>query len=425
MLNADSTTQKAGFEDDAAVSAAPGGAWLTLVHGPEAERIGESVALMPGETVLVGRDVRQGFELHDVRVSRAHLRVVWSPALGGHICADLSSANGTFLNGAPVSGGALAPGDVLRIGDSLLVFERAHGAGWTEERKRRAARSGLPVLIQGETGTGKELLARSLYAATERSGPFVPVNCSTLPRELVATELFGHTRSAFSGASAPRVGLFRAAHGGVLFLDELADLPLDLQPALLRALQERRVRPVGADNEVDVELQVVAATNADIEAAVKNGRFREDLLARLRHITFVVPPLRTRRSEILMLARQFAPGLSLSANAAEALLLWEWPRNVRELRAVMESLAAVDCETGFVRARDLAAYLPHSVRALQNRTGHSVPAPVRSNQRERLADLLNQHGGNVARVARDLDKPRSQVYRWMRSFGLTADRFRP
>src|SRR5262249_54893904 len=158
------------------------------------------------------------------------------------------------------------------------------------------------MLIQGETGTGKEVLAQAIHGASGRSGAFVPVNCATLPADLAAAELFGHERGAFSGANNARPGLFRAANGGTLFLEEVGDLPLPLQPTLLRALQEGRVRPVGSEREVTVDVRVVAATHVDLERAVEAGGFRSDLLGRLAHVVTTLRPLRERRREILALA---------------------------------------------------------------------------------------------------------------------------
>ena len=210
----------------------------------------------------------------------------------------------------------------------------------------QVADSQAAVLVSGESGTGKELVARALHRRGRRAaGPFVAVNCAAVPEALLESELFGHVRGAFTDARADRVGLFARASGGTLFLDEIADLPLALQPKLLRALQERAVRPVGGDVEQPCDVRVVAATNHDLEAAVAAGRFREDLYFRINVIRIDVPPLRARGDDILLLAQHFLrrsaaqagkPVRGLSPAAAERLIAYAWPGNVRELENCME-----------------------------------------------------------------------------------------
>ena len=266
------------------------------------------------------------------------------------------------------------------------------------------------------------LLALGSWTFRLQSLRSLPCACAALPRDLAASELFGHTRSAFSGAAGARPGLFRAAEGGTLFLDEVGCLPPELQPMLLRTLEERTVRPVGSDREVAVDARVVAAAQTDLEAAVDNHEFRADLLARLKYIVIAVPPLRNRRGDILRLARHFVPQLRLTTDAAEVLLVWDWPRNVRELRAVAESLRRV-AQDRVIESVDLSDRLPGAVARVANRsptvTESSEPPAARlSDRRALIAHLLDKHGGNVSAVARELGKPRSHVYRWMRRLGI-------
>ena len=206
------------------------------------------------------------------------------------------------------------------------------------------------VLILGESGTGKELVARALHAHSGRTGPFVPINCGAIPEGLIESELFGHVKGAFTGAAASKAGLFQAARGGTLFLDEIAELPLQLQPKLLRALQERRVRPIGATEDEEVDTRVVAATNRDLVEEVAANRFREDLYYRLNVIQVRVPPLRERREDVVLLAeyflRRFAaeqgrPDLALSREARRRLDDYNFAGNVRELQNLMERAAAL------------------------------------------------------------------------------------
>jgi DNA-binding NtrC family response regulator len=416
-----------GIDEERSASSAPALA-LEMVHAVEPGEHGRFVILSPQGLVLVGRGVETGLRVSDERLSRLHFRIVWDAVVGSYRCADAGSANGTFLNGSRMESALLNPGDVIRAGRTLLVVRPLEAESPADAEVQRLAKSGLPVLISGETGTGKERLARRLHEASGRTGALVSINCGTLSRELAAAELFGHTRHAFSGADVARVGLFRSADGGTLFLDEIGDLPQAVQPALLRVLQERSLRPVGSDRELPVDARIVAATHRDLEKDVREGRFREDLLARIAHGVLTVPPLRARRWQILRLARDFAPELTLTTSAAEGLLLWTFPRNVRELKAVMESLRANPPPDRMVRARDLAPRIPapdhrghHTERALASAPSAAEPG---TSKREALILLLRKHRGSIAVVARDLGKPRSQVYRWMRQYGLSKDSFR-
>ena len=211
---------------------------------------------------------------------------------------------------------------------------------------QRVAESDASVLIHGESGTGKELVARALHRMGKRNkGPFVAINCSAVPETLLETELFGHEAGAFTDAKSARTGLFVQADGGILFLDEIGDLPLGLQPKLLRALQERTVRPVGGGRETAFDVRLVAATHRDLEADVEDGRFREDLFYRIHVLPVDVPPLRARGNDVLLLAQRFLEEFAVQAGkhvtgitsaAAAKLLAYDWPGNVRELRNYIE-----------------------------------------------------------------------------------------
>ncbi|MGH7770376.1 MAG: sigma-54 interaction domain-containing protein, partial [Candidatus Binatia bacterium] len=205
---------------------------------------------------------------------------------------------------------------------------------------RRAAPTDATVLITGETGTGKELVARTIHELSQRAEkPFVPINCAAIPHDLLESELFGHARGAFTGAIAPRPGLFQLAKGGTVLLDEVAEMPLALQAKLLRVLQEKELRPLGADHPVPVDVRVIASTNKDLEVEVAKGAFRQDLFYRLQVIPIVVPPLRARRSDIPLLAHHFLKktneryGVSVEISTEAMVHLWEydWPGNVRQL----------------------------------------------------------------------------------------------
>ena len=228
---------------------------------------------------------------------------------------------------------------------------------------QRAAPTEATVLITGETGTGKELVARHIHALSQRANKsFVPINCAAIPQELLESELFGHARGAFTGALSPRPGLFQLAKGGTLLLDEVAELPLGLQAKLLRVLQEREVWPLGSDHAVPVDVRVIASTNKDLEEEVAKGAFREDLFYRLQVIPIVVPPLRTRRSDIPTLVNYFLDkcnrrhGIAVEISTEAMVFLWEydWPGNVRQLENIVEQLVILSSKNR-VDVNDLPA----------------------------------------------------------------------
>jgi len=283
-----------------------------------------------------------------------------------------------------------------------------------------AARSMSTVLIIGESGTGKELVARAIHEMSERKGAFVPVNCAAIPAELIESELFGHTGSAFTGAKQPRAGLIEASDGGTLFLDEVGDLPLSVQPKILRSLQEGAVRRVGANAEKSVNLRVVAATNRDLEQDVSEGRFREDLFWRLNVIRLKVPPLRERPFDIPLLIEHFVnkaaeaakkPPLDVSSEALAVLTAYSWPGNVRELENAIER--AVAFARGAVLTPD---DLPERVRTSGSASAliaRSVEQnlTMREVEREYILEVLRRTGGNKSRAAELLGLDRKTLYR--------------
>jgi len=286
----------------------------------------------------------------------------------------------------------------------------------------RVADTESTVLVTGESGTGKELAARAIHARSRRAlGPFVAINCAAMPAQLLESELFGHKRGAFTDARADRKGLFQQADGGTLFLDEVGELPMELQPKLLRALQERVVRPVGGDLEVPVNVRVVAATNRDLETAIEEHRFREDLYYRLNVINLPLPPLRSRGGDVLILAQHFIERFAaradrrvkgLTPEAAARLMDYAWPGNVRELQNAME------------RAVALARYeqvtvddLPEKVRKYQR--SHVLVAsddprelvPLEEVERRYILRVLEAVGGNKTLAADTLGLDRKTLYR--------------
>jgi two-component system response regulator HydG len=296
----------------------------------------------------------------------------------------------------------------------------------------RIADTDASVLITGESGTGKELVARSIHQKSSRQQkPFVAVNCPALPETLLESELFGHARGAFTDARAERRGLIVQAEGGTLLLDEIGDLPLSIQPKLLRALEERTFRPVGGDQEVPFNARILAATNRDLEEAVEEGRFREDLFYRIDVIQVEVPPLRSRGTDILLLAQHFVGLFADRSNkqvvgitepVAEKLLAYRWPGNVRELRNVVERAVALTRYDKLV-IDDLPEKI-RDYRSSQVLLGGEDPselAPLEEVERRYILHVLQSVGDNKALAARTLGLDRKTLYRKLRQYGSKSD----
>ena len=293
----------------------------------------------------------------------------------------------------------------------------------------RVAPTDASVLLTGESGTGKELVARALHQRSRRAaGPFVAVNLAALPESLVESELFGHARGAFTDAHAARTGLFLQASGGTLFLDEIGEMPLSVQPKLLRALQERTIRPVGGDHEIPIDVRIVAATNRDLEALVDDGRFREDLFYRINVVRIALPPLRARGHDVLLLAQQaiarFAarmdkPVRGISTPAAEKLIGYDWPGNVRELQNAIESAVAL---TRFaeITIEDLPEKIRdyHSSHVLVAGSGDPDELPTLEEVEKRyILRVIDTVHGNKALASRILGLDRKTLYRKLERYG--------
>ncbi len=387
----------------------------------------------------------------DKWMSSRHARI--EPSFGRWVLTDTESKNGSIVDGHTTKRSVLTDGSLIELGHTLFFFfERmpiaedapalleltpAEGdpgtvtlmPGWQTElaRLRQIASSEIPMLIEGESGVGKEMIARAIHGQSGRKGAFVPVNCGALPENLVESELFGYKKGAFSGAQSDHDGLVRAANGGTLFLDEIGDLPPSSQAALLRVLQEREVMPVGGTRAVPIDLRVVAATHRDLDDMVAEGTFRHDLFARLAGFRVTVPTLSERRGDLGLLVgalyeRLFAaehPGFDI--DAARLLLRYPWPLNVRELE---QALATAQVLAGAELVR--GEHLPDTVR-----TGRppGAPRPVVLSEtdqkvRDTVVSALREHQGNVSAVARALDKDRKQIQRWIKRFGLDPGSYR-
>jgi len=304
------------------------------------------------------------------------------------------------------------------IGDSVTMRE-------LYDQLSRVADSESSILITGESGTGKELVARSIHRLSRRSErPFVAVNCAALPEALLESELFGHAKGAFTDARAERRGLFLEADRGTLFLDEIGELPPAMQPKLLRALEESRLRPVGGDKEVPFNVRVLTATNRDLEAAVEDNRFREDLYYRINVIQLELPPLRARNADILLLAQHFVetfasrsgkPVAGIAQQAAEKLLAYAWPGNVRELRNVIERAVALT-RYDRIAVEDLPEKVRdyRSSRFMIDGQDPSVLVPLEEIQSRYIQHVLDVVGGNKTMAARILGLDRKTLYRKLR-----------
>jgi DNA-binding NtrC family response regulator len=298
------------------------------------------------------------------------------------------------------------------------------------EQITRAAKSAASVLVTGERGTGKELVARAIHTMSPRAkGPLEKLNCAALPSELIESELFGHEAGAFTGATKQRRGKFERASGGTLFLDEVGDMPLPMQAKLLRVLQEREIERVGGSETIKVDTRVVAATNRDLVKACEEGSFRADLYDRLNVVPLHIPPLRARREDVPNLARHFLeiaskandrPQMRIEDDAMQVLASYSFPGNVRELRNLMERLVILTPDD-VIRAADVRVCLPggNAPKAVGLfRPGVPFRVLVEEAERQVLQDALAHHGGQMAATARALDLERSHLYKKARALGL-------
>jgi DNA-binding NtrC family response regulator len=408
---------------------------LVVLHA--APRLKRAFTVILGdEPIAIGRAGHTSGPLAfaDDAISRAHAVVF--PGDGGARIVDRGSRNGTFVAGARVTEAALRNGAIVRTGNAILLYQEIEiepgeclepewphlrGPSVAMQRVRaalsRVAPTSVAVLVDGESGVGKEVVAEAVHRASGRKGPFVPVNCAAIAEGIAESEIFGHTAGAFTGAARGREGFFAAADGGTLFLDEIGELPITLQPKLLRALAKGEVRPVGASAASTVDVRIVAATNRDLDAEVDAGRFRGDLLARLSAWKIRVPPLRDRAEDVLPLAAVFLDG-ELSTDAAEALLLHAWPYNVRELEQTMAAARLRLEGTPLGLAHLPPAIARHvAARGPAARPGTAPPLPFvvprdEVPSKHELALVIDELGGNVAKVAAYFGKHRQQIYRW-------------
>ena len=396
-------------------------------------------------TCILGAGQDAQIVIENPSVSRAHVEIGLVPE--GISVRDLGSRNGTFYLGQRVQAMTLAPGSRIHLGPVEVALDpdldtleggepypgtsyrgmigAAHGMRALFGALARLEGSLVSVLVTGESGVGKELVARALHEGSQvAGGPLVVVNCGAIAPELVASELFGHRRGAFTGANEARRGAFESADGGTLFLDEIGELPLDVQPMLLRALEAGEVRPVGADRPTHVRVRVIAATHRDLAADVRANRFRQDLYYRLAVVELAVPPLRERVEDIEELANRFARAAGLGPLPAEVvarLRARRWPGNVRELRNVVQAYAALGrlppepgATAGGAGADDFFERAIDVTRPYADQKDDLVEQFTRAY----LVRLMQHTGGNQSAAARLSGLDRSWLWRLLAKHGL-------
>lgn len=435
----------------------PGG--LVLLYA-EGFRNLPSVWPLRGPRAVVGREPPADFVVPVNAVSRVHAELVVER--GGVTVRDLGSTNGTLVDGRLVKEARLETGQEVRFGDAIFKFVESGAEQYGNYRLDgglspggtrlspalatlvggyqvdklaadllRIAKSELSVMLLGESGTGKEVVARQLHDHSGRQGPFQAINCAAIPANLLESELFGYKKGAFSGADRDKPGLIRTAHRGTLLFDEIGDMPITAQAKLLRVLQAKEVFPVGATQAEPVDVRVVCATHRDLRRMQVENHFRPDLFARLNEYQLHLPPLRERKEDVYLLFKAFLArhghvSPEPSFRFMTALLHYDWPYNVRELEACAKRCLAL------ARGPLLdVEHLPEHV--MEDMADYGTPVWTASADADadrsapsesQLRALLQQHGGNVAAVGRDLGKARMQVHRWLKRYDISLDDYR-
>jgi len=421
--------------------------------------------LLTAERHVIGRDAGSAdLTLKAPAVSRVHAEVVREGRR--FVLRDLGSRNGVIVNGRKVQNIELEPLDEVRIGDAIFKFVeenadalaryRIDGALPAGQRRlaqkpsalaggyqidaitaeiERVAPTPLSVIVRGPSGTGKEVIASELHRLSGRRGRLAAVNCTALPQNLIESELFGYKRGAFSGADRDKPGLIRHAEGGTLLLDEIGDMPPEAQAKLLRVLQARELLPLGATTPEPVDVRVVAATHRDLERLQREGKFREDLFARLNEYSVELPALHERKEDVYLLTQTFLArhggvGKAPSFAFMSGLLHYDFPYNVRELEACIKRALAL-CDGATLEPEVLPEAVQETM-ADYGREGHLRPSQPPEDPEAQgapdepaLRELLTKHQGNVAAVGRELSKARMQIHRWMKRYAIDIADYRP
>jgi DNA-binding NtrC family response regulator len=428
-----------------------GSAWLVVESGGRSRPVE-----IGADPLVIGSDESCQVSIDDPHVSRRHAEIRRTP--GGIVLRDLGSRNGTMLGRIAVKEAVLSSGAEIKIGMTTIRFEMggeagrlgrlAHApvrddelaeapttfgaaVGSSPAMRRlfallaRLAPTELTVTLIGETGTGKDVLAHAIHAASPRvSQPFVVFDCGAVAPTLIESELFGHERGAFTGAVGERRGAFERAHGGTLFLDEIGELTMELQPKLLRALEQRLVRRVGGSEDRPFDIRVIAATNRDLEGEVGRGRFRQDLFFRLSAAVLRVPPLRERLDDLPTLADRFlregSRAVGVAPETLEVLSAYDWPGNVRELKNVIAAAAAL-ADGPALEPKDLMFFRPQTKTPLRVPTVADLPLAGQSLEaleKAAIEQTLRHCGGNRTRTAKALGIAASTLYEKIKKYGL-------
>ena len=406
---------------------------LRVLRGPDAG----TRLISDGSEFSIGTAQGNTLRLTDATISRHHCALAVLP--DGVRLTDLGSTNGTYLGGQSTTEARLADHALIEVGETLLSFEPIEEqvieplsvasefegvVGRSAAMRRifeildRVAKTTASILIEGETGTGKGLLAEAIHKRSDRSaGPFVVVDCTNLPSHLFETELFGHTAGSYTGATANRVGLAESAHGGTLFLDEIGELPIALQPKLLRLLENGKVRRIGSQESRQIDVRIIAATNAELRRGVNCGEFRSDLYYRLNAVRIAVPPLRDRKEDIAPITAKLYQEVIGDTSAyppaslVRCLKDQPWPGNVRELRNAIERSVLMPSLAPAPRPEEPA----ETFRFAKTKA-------VMSWEREYLCALLAEHNGNLSRAARAASMDRTYLRKLVKQHGLGATR---
>ena len=416
---------------------------------PDAD--GRVTFLASGRTVL-GRDFTCDVRLPGDQMSRQHAEITNESAM--LVIADLKSMNGTYVDGSRISRAPIDEGSVIRIGDWVGVVVKLaaepDGACFqqiipgyfggprtlaTVEPLRKAATSDLSIVIEGETGTGKEGIARATHLWSGRKGPFIAVNCAALPETLAEGELFGYRKGAFTSADRSNPGFFQAANGGTLFLDEVGDLSSAIQPKLLRVLEQGEVTPLGEAKPVSIDVRVVVATQKPLPALVEEKRFRADLMARLDGLRIKLLPLRSRVEEVPYLfthllkpksGAQAVPGVD--ATVVERLCCHRWPLNIREVTNLAKRVMALHGREKMLKRSHLVALMSEPLPAPKNEPAAAPVAPpspeptgltaAEREERQRILEVLDRCAGNQTAAAEMLDMARSTLIQKLKRYGI-------
>jgi transcriptional regulator with GAF, ATPase, and Fis domain len=412
--------------------------------------------VVSSDVIRIGKSEQNDLVLPEDTVSREHCEIIQDGR--GYLLKDLGSTNGTFLDGAEVKEAYVRAGSVVTVGMVQLKFQpfeerieilpsESDHLGEMVGRSlamreifsvvERVAQTEVTVLIEGETGTGKDMVARTIHELSKRAeGPFIVVDCGAVAASLIESELFGHEKGAYTGATAMRQGAFELANGGTLFLDELGELSLDLQPKLLRVLEQREIRRVGGNRTIKVDIRVVAATKQDLRSQIEQGKFREDLYFRLAVVPLYMPPLRERKDDIPAMVQAFVSKLSqgeqvdVPDDVLDSLMAHDWPGNVRELRNILERGVFLSKQMGPDAFKMMS--FGGSIFTARNRPSKSPeiqfdPALSYRANKERWSDeferrylkwLLDRAEGNISRAAREAEMDRKYLHKLIKKHGI-------